>query len=284
MSLRDRLDRSAGNHVCCLAQADDEPFFDAYIHRGLAKGQQVLCVTDEQGAVGRYVRARRHGHDGTVLAARPASALYLAGGTFDADAMLDRYAAAVEASLRAGYTGLRVLADTTWLLRHPNYYDAFLGYEERVNHLFTDERFAAVCSYDARLVPEDWTQALLERHPLRAQGSDPAALAAGLGHATVTEDERVALRGEFDISNAAALRPLIAEYTTGDGDVHVDAGELAFIDVAGVRELVRIAQGLGAGRRLVVRSAPASLRLVVDTAGWGRLAQLELADAGAAAA
>lgn len=51
------------------------------------------------------------------------------------------------------------------------------------------------------------------------------------------------------------------------GDVHLDLGELDFIDVSGVIALMRAAESLPKGHHLVLTNPPESMRRILDLLG-----------------
>ena len=63
-----------------------------------------------------------------------------------------------------------------------------------------------------------------------------------------------------------------------DQEIQLDLGELAFIDVAGVRTILRTARTLEPGRRLVISRLAAGLRKVFGIVGWDRTPGLSFAE------
>ena len=105
-----------------------------------------------------------------------------------------------------------------------------------------------------------------------------ADYADGLVRITRTAAPRgLRLTGEVDLSNHEALgRVLAARAATGEGDVHVDVSALTFVDVQGLRTLVRAAAGLRGGRRLVLDRPRPAMRRILRITGW--LHRIHLAD------
>lgn len=66
-----------------------------------------------------------------------------------------------------------------------------------------------------------------------------------------------------------------------EGDVNVDLSELEFCDVSGIRALVRAAECLDSGRRLVLHGLPQQLRTVIKLVGWTDLPGLMIGELGA---
>ncbi|GAA3230067.1 STAS domain-containing protein [Nonomuraea helvata] len=75
--------------------------------------------------------------------------------------------------------------------------------------------------------------------------------------------------GEVDHGNhqrlAGALHGMIRE---GDQDIRLDLGELAFIDVSGLRVIVAAAARLSPPRRLILDPASPAVRRLLAVTGW----------------
>jgi anti-anti-sigma regulatory factor len=85
----------------------------------------------------------------------------------------------------------------------------------------------------------------------------------------------LALSGEVDASNVQLLeRALAVAARASEQDLHLDLSGLEFCDLGGMRAIVRAAETLGTGRRLVVHALPAVLNDALRLAGWAELPQL----------
>ncbi len=62
--------------------------------------------------------------------------------------------------------------------------------------------------------------------------------------------------------------------------LHLDLAELEFIDVAGIRAIVRLAGRLDADRRLQIDHLKPTLRKVMTIVGWDRSPGLRIGDLG----
>lgn len=269
----DAAGADSGVHICYIVdeRSMSARLLGTFTHAGLARGQRVMWLVDSRGEGPLAGLAGLAGGDGAALEqleVSDAESVYLDGGSFDPDRMIERYRAEVEASRAAGYTGLRVVADTSWLVERPSDLEAFVSYETRVNELFSDGGFAAVCHYDPERLPLDWLRAVRDAHPMQAQPGPDAAISAGNCQIWAAADGRLSIAGELDCCNAASLRALLGDYAAGRGDVHLDASRLRFVDATGTRALLDAARSLGARRRLIVHNGPGSLRVVLKVMGW----------------
>jgi anti-anti-sigma factor len=79
------------------------------------------------------------------------------------------------------------------------------------------------------------------------------------------------IAGTVDVMTAGAFNTTLELATRWpDSEIQLDLGELEFIDVCGVRTIMRTARTLEAGRRLVVTRLAGSLRRVFGVVGWHR--------------
>jgi anti-anti-sigma regulatory factor len=74
--------------------------------------------------------------------------------------------------------------------------------------------------------------------------------------------------GEVDLSSRVELAAALAKWAHGSGDIVVDLAEAGFVDVEGVRLLVRTARGLPGERALVLRRVPPILRRLLEIMNW----------------
>ncbi|MEV1168204.1 STAS domain-containing protein [Nonomuraea sp. NPDC049784] len=83
--------------------------------------------------------------------------------------------------------------------------------------------------------------------------------------------------GEIDYGNhrllAGALQRAIRE---GGDEIHLDLGELAFIDVAGLRVIVTAAARLSPPRRLILDPISPVVRRLLAVTGWERIQGLRM--------
>lgn len=83
-----------------------------------------------------------------------------------------------------------------------------------------------------------------------------------------------AASGEIDASNRPVLATALAELVSGDGDVHLDLGQVRFVDVGTATLLVSTARRLTDGRQLLLHHPPYELSLMFTTL-WPGTATIE---------
>lgn len=148
----------ARGHVCWgyrrraefVARARD------FLAAGLAAGERVLYVapgdeaflTAQLRETGQFDAGLRRG----AVQVSPVGSTYSTGTVADPAGQVRLYAAATEEALAAGFTGLRVAADATSLVRTPAQLDAFARYEHLVDRYMAAHPMSAMCGYDMHSV------------------------------------------------------------------------------------------------------------------------------------
>ncbi|SRR6266566_5090890 len=85
-----------------------------------------------------------------------------------------------------------------------------------------------------------------------------------LSHATGFRVE-----GTVDAATRSGLDAALAAVAPGDADIHVDLSGLDFIDMEGLRLIVRAARDLGEGRLLFVERVPSYVQTLLHVLNWG---------------
>jgi len=89
----------------------------------------------------------------------------------------------------------------------------------------------------------------------------------------------VALVGDVEASNVQAVARALAGLPSSTGDVHLDLSGLLFCDLGGLQAIVRAAQALDQGRRLVLHGVPRQLERALEIVEWAPLPNLSIASA-----
>lgn len=229
---RARQPRSSG-HLCWRYGGQDEFAARAleFLTEGLAEGQRVLIVggggLDD---LARELRTRTEFDErGDRAAVQVASleASYPFGTVVEPEQQVRNYAAATEQAVAAGFTGLRVAADATPLVRTPAQLDAFTRYEHLVDRYMSTRPMSAMCAYSTEELDDETITLLSCLHPLTNQRSTPFHL-----HASPLHGTSVTLDGELDMASQELWARVLAraEPRPVDGSVVIDATGLRFID------------------------------------------------------
>ena len=190
---------------------------------------------------------------------------YPSGIVIDPQAQVAAYSAATREALAAGYTGLRVVADATPLVRTPAQLAAFSRYEHLIDRWMCSHPFTAMCAYD-RGELGDATVAQLACLHVETNSELPFRL-----HASRSGDGTTVLSGELDLSTYDLLGTAldVADPPAIDGEVVLQAADLAFIDHQSLQRLDEY--GCRRGVTVVLRSAGSAVGRLVSLLELSRL-------------
>jgi anti-anti-sigma regulatory factor len=249
-----------GDHAC-LTFSDEEERLDivaAFVRNGLSAGHRVLCYT------AAYPPSELHGRladrgvpavDGTrqgQLHLQPAQS-WLAGAGFRPGVVLGELSSAIDRARVDGYGGLRVAADMGWAADPVVGVEHLVCFEKQLSQLFADALVTSVCQYDRQQFDAVTLASTTAVHT--------CAVAA-----TVYHDDPVLricrqhlpggirVSGELDYTALDPFREALAEAVRLGEHVHVNLGQVRFIDAASAGALVQVAATLPAGRTVTVVS------------------------------
>jgi hypothetical protein len=253
----------SGEHAC-LVFDDGAAFRDraaAFLFAGQVAGARLAYLGSgsaaELEAQLRTSAGLRELLDSGQLAVRSLSEQYGLDDVIVPDAPVAAYATATQAALADGYTGLRVVAEATALVRTPAQREAFARYEHLVDRYMVDHPFDAMCAYDSRRLGPAAVAELACLHPTTDTGATPFRWCAS-PHADAH------LAGEVDIASHEVFdRTLARTMPLLDARSEIEARELAFIDHRGMLTLERHAL-----------AARTQVTLVTDTPAVHRLGGL----------
>ena len=157
-----------GTHICQLYESKEEllevlvPWFS----EGLRSGE--LCVWITSGMVSgqdaldalklTVPDLASHIKKGAMII-KPFDGQYLDGGQFCGQKALDGWARLLEDASKAGFEGLRLTGDTSWVDESAR--PSFMEYEREVQRLFRKSRMLTICSYPVSgLKPSDIAEAV----------------------------------------------------------------------------------------------------------------------------
>ncbi|GGP41260.1 MEDS domain-containing protein [Saccharothrix coeruleofusca] len=235
-----------------------------FLADGLALGQRAWYVADSDDEVMRghldELPGAAEALERGALQLHPIGETYRSGQVVTPADQVAAYAAATDQALADGYTGLRVAAEATPMVRTEASLEAFCRYEHQVDRYMAGRPFAAMCAYDRHELSEEAIGNLACMHPASGPDAAPFRLYA-------TSASEVALAGELDLDSRerfpaalrrAGLRPI-------GGELVLDASELDFIDHRALFALAR--EGLRTGSEVVLRTALSSAARLVELLG-----------------
>ncbi|MEV6829539.1 MEDS domain-containing protein [Amycolatopsis sp. NPDC051102] len=261
----------ARDHVCrgYRERAEFVSRAQEFLAEGLAAGERVLYVApgDEAALTGQLREDGRCGEGLESGAVQVASvdSTYTTGTVVDPAGQVELYAAATSEALAAGFTGLRVAADATSLVRTPAQVDAFARYEHLVDHYMAAHPMSAMCGYDVGELGGEVVAQLGCMHPAASAGVTPFHL-----HGHARDGSAAALDGDLDLESRE-LWPLALERAglrASAGTVAIDAAGLAFADHRSLFALADYAERHATTVVLRTRlSTPARLTELLDLPG-----------------
>ncbi|MEV4756891.1 MEDS domain-containing protein [Micromonospora sp. NPDC049559] len=270
-----------GDHVCVpTAEVSDQPaMLHEFADAGLREGQKVLLATSRPApsALVDALRAKLPGAPDALahgqLVVSDAADIYFPDGRFDPERTLRTLAAEIDLAEREGYPGLRISGDLTWAAAHGVDGRLLADYETRANLLFVGGRALGVCHYDPRQFASTAWQELVAAHPasLRPATQTPVS---GLRCVLTVAPTGLAVDGEADLSNRAALSSVLSAVVPMPGRCVIDATGLRFADAYAMSSLVDVAVARG-DRPTTLVCSPRLARLL-DLLDVGRVPALSL--------
>jgi anti-anti-sigma factor len=260
------------SHVCRVVRSPEEQTAEAanWARLGLSGAERVLYVGRARQRDNVLRQMDENGDDwrqaangGQLLVVHPDDLHQ--GAENHLNGRLPELKVLLEESLDQGYVGLRLADDVSATLSELPEQEALLDYEQRLDELCTTNGLSAMCFYDRRRFGAGvsrWVQA----HQCLADHAVRALAAPG----------RLTISGEMDFSNVGLVASTLQKATPPVGDLIVDLRGLSFIDVRGVEELIDLARRIAPVGRVKVVDPPATMRRILEVAGWG--AELDIVD------
>ncbi|MEV6694435.1 MEDS domain-containing protein [Micromonospora sp. NPDC051196] len=251
-------------HLCWAY--DDPAEFTAraedFLRAGLAAGERVWFVVagspepvlDRWRDLDLFAEALPSGAAEVI----PLDAAYPDVTVIDPAGQVSTYQMATRAAIAAGYSGLRVAAACTDLVRTPTQREAFARYEQQTNRMMRGEAFQAMCGYQR---PELGDRAVAELACLHPEHNVPGLLFRL--YAPTAHEGHAVLVGELDPANQDLFRTALehTELRPVGGELVLDAHGLRFLDHRTLVHLSEYAQQRRA--RLVLRGCPAGTARLV---------------------
>ncbi|MFI1994491.1 MEDS domain-containing protein [Actinoplanes sp. NPDC020271] len=186
--------------------------------------------------------------------------LYGADRPVEPERQVSTFAAEVERALADGWTGLRVAADITSLVRTERQRAAWIRYEHLVDAFIAATPLAGLCGFDRRVLGEAALAEVSCLHPALTPDSSDFRL-----YTTPDPDTGFALAGEIDPGNRRTLETVLREAHPAprDGRITVDVTALTFVDHHGLAALADYAAERGV--TAVIRACPGSVpKMIAD--------------------
>jgi len=247
----------AADHVCWVYD-DPSSFAEAaerYLADGLARGQRLLCVSDELDADLRVAGEPFGSLDDLIAAGALRFAhvgdTYADGRPLSPAEQWTFYDAAVREARADGFTGLRVVADVTPLAR-ADWRAELVRWEHLADeYIASGSGMAAMCAYRRGALDAEAVADVAAVHPQVHAPLDRPSFRIWF------DDTSVVLAGTVDTFGAGRLGRVLATSPVAGPTAVLDLSGLDVVDVAGCRTLAAWARSLGdRGIRLRVQGAP----------------------------
>jgi anti-anti-sigma regulatory factor len=228
------------DHVCWAYESLDDFHSRAreFLADGLEQGQRVWYVAlgdvaglvEDVCAVKGMDRALRTGAAQVVSL----EGAYSLDAVMEPTAQVDTFVKAARQAVAAGFTGLRVAADVTALVRTPAQLDAFARYEYLIDRTIASEPLCGMCALDRAELGDQVINQLVCLHPSVNQPRTQFRLHAAPSAAAV-------LAGEVDLTSEQLFRLTVqrAEFGHAGSEIVIDATDLTYI---GHRSLLTLAE------------------------------------------
>ncbi|GGV27479.1 hypothetical protein GCM10010495_49560 [Kitasatospora herbaricolor] len=181
------------------------------------------------------------------------------------DALFREVRQGTERAAREGFRALRVLADLSGLAGADTRPDVLARYELRLDALAADSGAILVCRYTRAVLTPEAVDQVAGVHPQHL-GRGPVGPAFRLFHAS---RDRWSVSGVVDTEGAETFRTALGELLRSAPVLHLECGDLEFMDSAGLTALAGVARGLP-DRRIELHHANATLSRSWSLLGFER--------------
>ncbi len=248
-----------GEHLCATdaSTAALEYLMRQYVGAGLRSGDRVLYVCEPErtatvsGGLGidvaAFIATRQ-------LVFEDARHMYLEDGAFSVQRTVDYYDAAIVMAVADGFPGLRVAAESNWLVRSsiPGI-EHYREYEAGLATLLKARRAIGLCRYDRDVTEHETIRAVVALHsaitipdPLYADGTVRIERAF--------EPDGLIISGELTEASRMALHRALEELrSSSDGPVRIDVADVKSLDERWLDELIAFVRRAEPNRTVEVR-------------------------------
>jgi hypothetical protein len=151
------------DHLCSIYESQQEHFAVAisFIRIGVDRGEKCVYMAGDGtlGDVREALQAEGIDVDRAVasnsLVSITKEQAYLKRGSFDLDWMFSFWKEATELAMSEGFSALRAIDETEWVLRGTLGLERWMEYESRLTHSLSQSSCVTLCQYDRRLFPPE---------------------------------------------------------------------------------------------------------------------------------
>ncbi|TMB62051.1 MAG: PAS domain-containing protein, partial [Deltaproteobacteria bacterium] len=167
------------DHLSSIYESQQEHFAVAisFIRIGLDRGEKCVYIAGD-GTL-RDVREALQAEGIDVDRAVASNSLvsttkeqaYLKRGSFDLDWRFSFWTEATELAMSEGFSALRAIDETEWVLRGTFGLERWMEYESRLTHSLSQSNCVALCPYNRRLFPPELILEVIRTHPIVVCGN-----------------------------------------------------------------------------------------------------------------
>ena len=167
------------DHLCSIYESQQEHFAVAvsFIRIGLDRGEKCFYLADD-GTLGDVREALLaegidvdHAVTSNSLVLTTNEQAHLKRGSFHLDWMFSFWTEATELAMSEGFSALRAIDGTEWLLRGTFGLERWMEYESRLTHSLSQSNCVALWQYNRRLFPPELILDIIRTHPIIVYGN-----------------------------------------------------------------------------------------------------------------
>jgi PAS domain S-box-containing protein len=167
------IDFKLGQHIYWVYETEEEfkSVLLQFIKGGFQNFEKVLYLFDSGNdsfeiAQSVYAEIRdRNFHEKDYFECVCTDDVYSNSTNFDPENALNWIKNQVESALVAGFSGLRICADMSWLINKFQDPELLVDYESRVNNFILNSRVIGLCQYYRKIFPPKLLNQLIDTHP-----------------------------------------------------------------------------------------------------------------------
>jgi MEDS: MEthanogen/methylotroph, DcmR Sensory domain len=161
-------------HVCAFFNSEAEQYrvLMPFIKDGFDCGQKAIHILSESSQprhLGHLAAAAidvKEAQRSGQLDIRTNAEVYLSGGSFDADRMLQVFEDFASSPVGDPYPLSRIVCQMEWASQHPGCMHHLIEFEARVNYLWSHHDHAVICVYDLAKFGGDTVVDVIRTHPM----------------------------------------------------------------------------------------------------------------------
>ncbi|MGV8161711.1 MAG: MEDS domain-containing protein [Candidatus Nanoarchaeia archaeon] len=162
-----------GDHICLMHGVDEEKFsvLVPYFEKGLKNNEKCYYILGESNSELVIEQFKRRGINlekyitsGQFVFGT--ENIYLTNDEFVPEKTIESIKKIIAKALEEGYVGVRTTGEGTWVLNNESARSRLIEYESKLNGLFLDLKFTAICQYNKALFAQKLLVEAIHTHPV----------------------------------------------------------------------------------------------------------------------